>query len=165
VPALEALKGGSHLVVATTGGKNTDELRRRYPEANVVIEDFIDFGLLFEHTDLLICNGGYGSILLALSKGVPVLSAGVREGKNDINARIDYFGFGVDLKTERPTSEKIAKGVTRVLGDKHFAQNVERVRAEFETYRPLDLIDGFVAARDADEPPSHGASRTHQPAA
>jgi UDP:flavonoid glycosyltransferase YjiC (YdhE family) len=165
VPALEALKGGSHLVVATTGGKNTEELRRRYPEANVVIEDFIDFGLLFEHTDLLICNGGYGSILLALSKGVPVLSAGVREGKNDINARIDYFGFGVDLKTERPTSEKIAKGVTRVLGDKHFAQNVERVRAEFETYRPLDLIDGFVAARDADEPPSHGASRTHQPAA
>jgi len=65
VPALEALKGGSHLVVATTGGKNTDELRRRYPQANVVIEDFVDFGLLFDHADLFICNGGYGSILLA----------------------------------------------------------------------------------------------------
>ncbi|MEO8571659.1 MAG: glycosyltransferase, partial [Chloroflexota bacterium] len=63
VPALEALKSGSHLVIATTGGKNTDELRRRYPEANVVIEDFIDFDLLFEHADLFICNGGYGSIL------------------------------------------------------------------------------------------------------
>ena len=110
VPALEALKGGSHLVIATTGGKNTDELRRRYPEANVVIEDFVDFDLLFEHADLFICNGGYGSILLALRNGVPVLSAGVREGKNDINARIDYFGFGIDLKTERPTTEKIAKG-------------------------------------------------------
>ena len=160
VPALEALKGGWHLVIATTGGKNTEELRKRYPEANVVIEDFVDFDLLFEHTDLFICNGGYGSILLALSKGVPVLSAGVREGKNDINARIDYFGFGIDLKTERPTPEKIAKGVARVLGDKRFAQNVEWIRAEFETYRPLDLIYGFVAARDADEPPSRGASRT-----
>jgi UDP:flavonoid glycosyltransferase YjiC (YdhE family) len=146
VPALEALKGGSHLVIATTGGKNTEGLRRRYPEANVVIEDFVDFDLLFDHADLFICNGGYGSILLALSKGVPVLSAGVREGKNDINARIDYFGFGVDLKTERPTPEKIAKGVTRVLGDKRYAQNIERIRAEFETYRPLELIDGFVAA-------------------
>ena len=148
VPALEALKGGSHLVVATTGGKNTAELRRRYPEDNVVVEDFVDFGLLFGQTDLFICNGGYGSILLALSNGVPVLSAGVREGKNDINARVDYFGFGIDLKTERPTPAKIAKGVTRILTDKRFSQNVARVRAEFETYRPLDLIDGLISADD-----------------
>ena len=148
VPALEALKGGSHLVVATTGGKNTAELRRRYPEDNVVVEDFVDFGLLFGQTDLFICNGGYGSILLALSNGVPIVSAGVREGKNDINARVDYFGFGIDLKTERPTPAKIAKGVTRVLADKRFSQNVARVRAEFETYRPLDLIDGFISADD-----------------
>jgi UDP:flavonoid glycosyltransferase YjiC (YdhE family) len=146
VPALEALKGGSHLVVATTGGKNTADLRRRYPEDNVVIEDFVDFGFLFGHTDLFICNGGYGSILLALSNGVPVLSAGVREGKNDINARVDYFGFGIDLKTERPTPAKIAKGVARILTDKRFSQNVARVRAEFETYRPLDLIGGFISA-------------------
>lgn len=164
VPALEALKGGSHLVVATTGGKNTDELRRRYPQANVVIEDFLDFDLLFEHADLFICNGGYGSILLALSHGVPILSAGTREGKNDINARIDYLGFGVDLQTERPTPEKIAKGVNRVLADKRFAQNVERIRAEFGTYHPLDLIEGFVAEGDLDEPSSVGASQTYQTA-
>jgi len=148
VPALEALKGGPHLVVATTGGKNTADLRRRYPEDNVVVEDFVDFGLLFGHTDLFICNGGYGSILLALSNGVPVLSAGVREGKNDINARVDYCGFGIDLKTERPTPAKIAKGVTRILTDKRFSQNVARVRAEFQTYRPLDLIDGYILAGD-----------------
>jgi UDP:flavonoid glycosyltransferase YjiC (YdhE family) len=148
VPALEALKGGSHLVVATTGGKNTADLRSRYPEDNVLVEDFVDFDLLFEHTDLFICNGGYGSILLALSHGVPVVSAGVREGKTDINARIDYFGFGIDLKTERPTPAKVAKGVTRILADKRFSQKVASVRAEFETYRPLDLIDAFISADD-----------------
>jgi UDP:flavonoid glycosyltransferase YjiC (YdhE family) len=149
VPALEALKGASHLVIATTGGKNTEKLRKRFPEANVVIEDFIDFDLIFEHADLFICNGGYGSILLALSHGVPILSAGTREGKNDINSRIDYSGFGVDLKTERPKRERIAKGVTRVLGDTHFAQNVERIRAEFRTYHPLDLIDRYITVGDA----------------
>ena len=83
-----------------------------------------------------------------MSHGVPILSAGTREGKNDINARIDYFAFGIDLKTERPTPAKIAKGVTRILADKRFSQNVARVRAEFETYRPLDLIDGFISADD-----------------
>jgi UDP:flavonoid glycosyltransferase YjiC (YdhE family) len=164
VPALEALKGGSHLVIATTGGKNTEQLRRRYPEANVVVEDFLDFDLLFPQADLFICNGGYGSILLALSNGVPVLSAGVREGKNDINARIDFFGFGVDLKTEHPTPEKIAKGIGRVLGDQRFAQNVERIRKELETYRPLDLIDGFMVAEDANESSTLDASRAYQTA-
>jgi UDP:flavonoid glycosyltransferase YjiC (YdhE family) len=149
VPALEALKGASHLVIATTGGRNTEELRKRFPEPNVVIEDFVDFDLLFDHADLFICNGGYGSILLALSHGVPILSAGTREGKNDINARIDYCRFGVDLKTERPTPERIAKGTALVLGDKRFAQNVERIRAEFRTYHPLDLIDGYVTAGEA----------------
>jgi hypothetical protein len=41
----------------------------------------------------------------AISKGVPLLVAGVREGKNDINARVDYFGVGNDLRTERPKPE------------------------------------------------------------
>ena len=165
VPALEALKGGPHLVIATTGGKNTQELRQRFPEANVVIEDFVDFDLLFGHTDLFICNGGYGSILLALSRGVPVLSAGVREGKNDINARVDYLGFGIDLKTERPTPQRIAKGVARVLADKRFAGNVARIRAELETYAPLDLIDGLVAADGAVEPQRVGGLGTSPTAA
>jgi len=99
---------------------------------------------------------------LALSHGVPILSAGTREGKNDINARIDYFGFGVDLKTERPTPEKIAKGVTRVLGDKRFAQHVDGIRAEFGNYRPLDIVDGLVAEGDLDEPSSVGASHAYE---
>ena len=52
-----------------------------------------------------------------------------------------------------------------MLGDERYAQNVERIRAEFETYRPLDLIDGFMAAGDADEPrAAGGASRANQPA-
>jgi UDP:flavonoid glycosyltransferase YjiC (YdhE family) len=159
VPALEALKGSSHLVIATTGGKNTDELRRRFPEPNVVIEDFIDFDLLFARADLFICNGGYGSILLAFSKGVPVLSAGVREGKNDINARIDYCRLGIDLKTERPTSQKVAQGVERVMADKDIAQNVARIRAEFEAYRPLELIDSYMSEADAQATASGAGSR------
>lgn len=32
-------------------------------------------------------NGGYGSVLLSLSQGVPVLDAGIQERKYDVNAR------------------------------------------------------------------------------
>ncbi|MDB5051911.1 MAG: UDP-glucuronosyl/UDP-glucosyltransferase [Fibrobacteres bacterium] len=141
VPVLEALKDGPHLVIATTGYRNTEALRKRFPQDNVIIEDYLDFDVLLGHADLFICNGGFGSILQALMKGVPLLSAGKLEGKNDINARIDWRGVGIDLRTERPTPEAIASGVLRVLGDKRFAENVARVRAELEAYHPFEIIE------------------------
>ena len=133
-------------MIATTGGRNTTALRERFAAENVLIEDFVGFDLLFDHARMFICNGGYGSILQALSKGVPVLSAGTREGKNDINARIDYFGVGVDLRTERPAAKKIGAGVERILRDRSVAANVARLRAEFEAYEPLELINRQLVA-------------------
>jgi MGT family glycosyltransferase len=152
VPSLEALAGSEHLVVVTTGGRHTSELRRRFPQDNVVVEDWIDFHALLPRADLFICNGGFGSVLLALSNGVPVLSAGKLEGKNDVNARLAYAGVGLDLGSERPSAATIARGVKRVLGDPRYAANVGRVRAELESYRPFEIIeralaeDGIIAA-------------------
>ena len=62
---------------------------------------------------MFVRNGGYGSVLLALSHGVPLLVAGVREGKSDVNAHVDFFGAGIDLRTERPKPERIRVGVQR----------------------------------------------------
>jgi len=141
VPVIEALAGTKHLVVATTGNRNTEALRRRFPQDNVVVEDFVDFDLLLEDADLFVCNGGYGSIMLSLVKGVPILSAGKLEGKNDINARLDYRGLGVDLNTERPTPRQIKDGVARVLGDPRIKGNVVRVQEELASYRPFEIIE------------------------
>ncbi|HZD01175.1 MAG TPA: nucleotide disphospho-sugar-binding domain-containing protein [Actinomycetes bacterium] len=160
VPTLEALKDGPHLVVATTGGRHTEELRRRYPHDNLIIEDFVDFDALFAHTDVLICNGGYGSVMLALRHGVPILAAGRREMKNDINARLDYHGFGIDLHTERPTPKKLARGLTRILNDRTdgpLRHNLAPIRAELESYRPFEIIDRCLAE---DAVPSTTASST-----
>ena len=145
-PALQALSGTEHVVVAATGGCNTQLLRERFPAENVVIEDFVDFATLFQRARLLICNGGYGSVMLALSNGVPVLSAGKREGKNDINARIDYFGVGIDLRTERPGASRIAKGVARILADRRYAERTARLRDELRSYEPVDLVASELAA-------------------
>ncbi|MCA1681230.1 MAG: glycosyltransferase, partial [Actinobacteria bacterium] len=107
IPALTALANTDHLVVACTGRRNTDALRARFAHDNILVEDWVDFDILLPRADLLICNGGYGSIMHALMNEVPILSAGKLEAKNDINARLAYRGFGLDLKTERPTPTQI----------------------------------------------------------
>lgn len=164
IPAIEALKDGPYLVVATTGGQHTDELRAPYPQGNVVIEDFVDFDLLFEHADAFVCNGGFGSVQLALRHGVPVVGAGTREGKNDINARLAYHGYGVNLRSERPKPRRIARAVARVATDRTIAANVARVRAELESYRPLELIDRRLElghGHRTSEGPVEAAHRLH----
>jgi UDP:flavonoid glycosyltransferase YjiC (YdhE family) len=144
VPALEALKDTSALLIATTGYNQTEALRNSFPQDNIIIEDFIDFDFILDHTDLFICNGGYGSILLSLSKGVPVLTAGIREGKNDVNAHVDYFGVGIDLHTENPKPRDIRRAAERILSEPRWKQNVARLRDEFSGYHPNELIDAYL---------------------
>jgi UDP:flavonoid glycosyltransferase YjiC (YdhE family) len=145
VPALEALKDTGALLIVTTGHGQTAALRKSYPQDNIIIEDFVDFDYILDHTDLFICNGGYGSTLLSLSKGVPLLGAGVQEGKNDVNAHVDYFGVGINLHTEHPAPAKIRRAAEQILSESQWKQNVARLRAEFSRYHPNELIDAYLA--------------------
>jgi len=111
VPTLRAFAGGSHVVVATTGGVGTTELRDRFAGPRVVIEDHLPYAALFSRTPTpFVGNGGWGSTVFALV-AVPPLLRPVPVTANDINARIPYNGLGVDLRTENPTPSRIRRAV------------------------------------------------------
>lgn len=139
VPTLEAFKHTGHLVVVTTGGSNTEELRNRYPQPNIIIEDFIPFDEIMPHSDVYITNGGYGGVLLAIQHELPMVVAGVHEGKNEINARIGYFKLGVNLKTEKPTADQIKNGVLEIFNNDVYSEKVQALNKEFRSYKPNEL--------------------------
>lgn len=148
IPALEALKDEPYLLIVATGYHGTEELKKKYDKDNIVIEDFVDFDSIMPHCDIYITNGGYGGTLLAIEHGLPMLAAGVNEGKNEICSRVGYFKLGIDLKTEKPTTEKIKVAVRRILSDSNYKKNVEKLKAEFKRYDTnklaADLILGVV---------------------
>ena len=141
IPAIEAFAGGNRLVVVVTGGVGTAELRARYASADVLIEDFVDFDQLFPHTGLYVTNGGLGGVLLALSHGVPLLVAGTREGKGDINARLAYRGLAVDLRSEHPSARAIARGAERVLSDAAMSARVAEMATALAAYDSVGIIE------------------------
>jgi UDP:flavonoid glycosyltransferase YjiC (YdhE family) len=146
-PALRALRGsGFRVLVATASARLTRELRPLYAAPDVVIEDWIDFDAALPTVDVFVCNGGNGSLLAGLRHGVPLVCAGTREGKNDNNAHIAQHGFGIDLRTERPTPRAIRAAVARVMVDPSYRRNVARVRAEIGSYSPHDIVDEHLAA-------------------
>ncbi|HWI30557.1 MAG TPA: glycosyltransferase [Microbacterium sp.] len=141
IPAIEAFAGGDRLLVVVTGGVGTEQLRSRYGSDNVLIEHFVDFDLLFPHTELYVTNGGLGGVLLALSHGIPLLVAGTREGKGDINARLAYRGLAVDLRSETPSARAVARGAERVLKDTDMADRVAAVETALSAYDSVGIIE------------------------
>jgi UDP:flavonoid glycosyltransferase YjiC (YdhE family) len=109
VPTLEAFKGTDCLVIATTGGSRTAELKARYPQENFIIEDFIPFNDVMPYASVYVTNGGYGGVMLGIENHLPLVVGGVHEGKNEINARVGYFKLGINLGTEKPKKRATVK--------------------------------------------------------
>ena len=144
IPALEALKNEVYLIIVATGFHNTEELRKKYHQDNIVIEDFIDFDSIMLRTDIYITNGGYGGTLLAIQHGLPMVAAGINEGKNEICARIGYFELGIDLKTESPISQKIRMAVKNIFCNPEYKKNVEKLRNQFRQYNTNKLAADHI---------------------
>jgi UDP:flavonoid glycosyltransferase YjiC (YdhE family) len=145
IPTLEAFKDSNILVVCTTGGSNTAELKAKYPNDNFIIEDFISFNDVMPLVDVYITNGGYGGVLLGIQNKLPMVVAGVHEGKNEICARIGYLKYGIDLKTETPKPEQIRDAVNEIFNNKEYAQNIDKLSKEFAQYNPNKLMEKYVA--------------------
>ncbi len=144
VPALEALQNSNYLVIVTTGGYGTDQLRQQYLAPNIIIEDFIPFEEVMPYADVYISNGGYGGVLLSIQQEVPLVVAGMNEGKSEINVRVGYFGLGLNLNTERPTVKAIRNAVEIVLKEDAYRANVKELAREFLQYQPAALTSLYV---------------------
>jgi UDP:flavonoid glycosyltransferase YjiC (YdhE family) len=97
------------------------------------------------YADVYVTNGGYGGTLLSIQNQLPMVVAGVHEGKNEINARVGYFKLGINLKTEKPSVLQLRKAVEEILSNDLYSQNVKRLSEEFTQYDPNEICTREVA--------------------
>lgn len=133
-PALEAFKDTDTLIIVTTGGTGTAELREKYAAENVIIEDYIPFNDVMPYATVYITNGGYGGTLLSIKNKLPIVAAGVHEGKNEVCARIGYFDYGINLATETPEPQAIRDAVEKIMSDGKYKQNISDLSDELDEY-------------------------------
>jgi MGT family glycosyltransferase len=143
-PVLKAFKDTDKLLIVTTGGSGTADLRNKYNGPNVIIEDFIAFEDVMPHAHIFISNGGFGGVMQGIQHGLPMVVAGIHEGKNEINARINYFRYGINLATEFPTPVQLLNAVKTITTDNTYKENINRLKNEFANYKPNELFAGYV---------------------
>jgi MGT family glycosyltransferase len=129
-PAIRALSSEDVFVVVTTGSKPVSEVGIAPLPWNVRVEKFIPYAHLMPHVDLLLTNGGYGSIQIALAHGVPVVAIGKTEEKPEIANRVQWSGVGLGLKIRIPTEAQIRNAVSHVLNTPTYAARAEALAYE-----------------------------------
>ncbi|HNL66821.1 MAG TPA: glycosyltransferase, partial [Ferruginibacter sp.] len=144
VPTLRAFRNSDVLVVATTGGNGTEELRQRFPDDNFIIEDFIPFNDVMPYAHVYITNGGYGGVMLGIENKLPMIVAGLHEGKNEICARVGYFKLGINLKTEKPRPEDLRAAAEEIFTNNEYRINVAMMCSEFSSYDTYNLFGHYV---------------------
>lgn len=129
-PAIRALAEENVMVVVTTGSRPASDVEMDPLPSNVFIERFVPYAHLMPHVDLLLTNGGYGSIQIALAHGVPVVAIGKTEEKPEIANRVNYSGVGIGLKVLVPTEQQIRDAVKTVFTTPTYAARAEAMRYE-----------------------------------
>ncbi len=152
-PTLAALADRDDLLVlVTTGGRPIENVKGPIP-ANARLAKFLDYEALLPRLDLLVTNGGYGTVSLALRAGLPIVVAGTTEDKAEIGTRVGWSGVGVNLASNNPSVEAVRAGVDRVLGDPSYRERARAMAARFaalDTPREIfAIIDRLVAKASA----------------
>jgi MGT family glycosyltransferase len=135
LPAIEGLAGSDALVVATTFGHDPDDvLAADDRPGNARLVEFVPFTELLPLVEVMVTNGGYGGVQLALAYGVPLVVAGLTEDKMEVSARVIWSGTGIALKTDTPTAEQVRDGVDAVLGSPGYRDRARELQAAYTGY-------------------------------
>ena len=161
-PALTALADEPDvLVVVTTGGRPVDAVPGSIP-ANARVASYLPFEWLLPKVDVLVTNGGYGTVNQALSFGIPLVTAGLSEDKADVNARVAWSGVGIDLATNQAEAGPLGRAVRAVLDEPHYRARAAQIAAE---HRAIDTRSEVLRIiTQASRPAKRRAPRQQQAA-
>ena len=141
IPTIRALADEDVLIIAAIGHLPAEDLSEM-AASNLIVTPFIPFQYVMPHVHVFVTNGGYGGVHFALCHGVPIVAAGTSEDKNEICARIEWSGVGINLHSKRPSVSKIRRAVLEVLHKKRYRTRARELQKKFES------LDGVATACD-----------------
>ncbi|WP_373495643.1 glycosyltransferase [Aquiflexum sp.] len=105
---------------------------------NVKVIKSAPHSLVFPHADMVITHAGHGTIMRALSFGLPLICMPMGRDQNDNAAKVAYHGCGIKL-SQKVDSNKIKKAIEKIFTDKKFRENAKILQSEINKDAAGDL--------------------------
>lgn len=123
--------------------------------ANARAAAFIPYAAAMQLASVVVTNGGYGGVQMALHAGVPLVVAGGSEEKPELAARVSWAGAGVDLKTGTPSPQQVRDAVARVLSSPSYAMRAGELSSALRRHdapaEAVSHIEELLASRHASQ--------------
>jgi UDP:flavonoid glycosyltransferase YjiC (YdhE family) len=123
-------------------------VNRRLFQQTRAVTSFLPYEYVLPRVDLLITNGGYGTVNMALAQGVPIVSAGLTEDKEEVSAHVQWSGAGIDLRTNQANPEMVRSAARQILDSSVYRDRARELAEEFAQHDTgaelLDLLEACV---------------------
>lgn len=146
-----AVSGLRDLPVRVLAAKNGREPARPLkPGANTSVVDWVSYSQVFPPADVVVCHGGHGTIMRALTSGAAVVVTPASGDQYENAARVRWAKIGVSVPNRFISSSTIPAAVEKVLARPAYTQKalqVARWAAENDAAaRAADEIESFADA-------------------
>jgi len=84
---------------------------------NASVVDWVSYTRTLPHCDAIVCHAGHGTLVRALSCGVPIVACPVAGDMNENAARVAWAGAGVRLPRRFISPRPLRHAVERALGE------------------------------------------------
>ncbi len=148
--ALEGLAGEPVRVLASTNRRASAASGVRVP-ANARLVDWLSYAQTMPRCAVVVCHAGHGTVVRALSCGVPVVACPVAGDMAENAARVAWAGVGVSLPRRLITPAGVRLAVRRVLADGLLPGRARELGRWAEEHpgevAAADAVEAFAMAR------------------
>jgi MGT family glycosyltransferase len=137
-------------VILTTGvHRDPSILSPHRLASNVIVKQYVPHAELLPHVDVIVTHGGGGTVIGALSEGVPLIVVPLMWDQPENAQRVVQAGAGIQLSPRQCTPSRLRAAVEHVVGDPTYRQNARRLADSLHRYggppRVAELVEDLVS--------------------
>jgi len=137
-----------HALVTTGPGLRSRSVERVPP--NVHIVESAPHGAVLPHVDLVITHGGHGTVIRALTAGIPVMVVPISRDQPDNAVRVVHHGVGIKV-SKKASPERFARAVRTSLADAGMRDRArrmaERLAPDIGAPKAVAALESMAAGR------------------
>jgi UDP:flavonoid glycosyltransferase YjiC (YdhE family) len=124
--------------VLVTVGRDRDPADLGPVPDNVHAERWVPQRQVMPHASAMVCHGGFGTLRLGLTSGVPLVVLPLFADQPHNARRVDQLGAGIALERGPDGVSGLAQAVETVVGDASYRTAAGYVAAEVRTLPPVE---------------------------